>query len=98
MWNFLTLTFDTDYIVSISAVNEFGQGEAAFTNSFTIQDLYNEASGGIETIVSDYNGTGERWKIHRFEASGTLSVTSAPNDFRYLVVGAGGSGGGKPSA
>ena len=89
--------FDFGYIVSISAVNEFGQGEAAFTNSFTIQDLYNEASGGTETIVSDYNGTGERWKIHRFEASGTLSVTSAPNDFRYLVVGAGGSGGGKPS-
>ena len=52
-------TFDTDYIVSISAVNEFGQGEAAYTNSFDFASPYNSASGGTETIVDDYNGTGE---------------------------------------
>jgi len=89
--------FDTDYIVSISAVNGFGQGEAAYTNSFDFTSTYNSASGGTETIVDDYNGSGEQWKVHTFESSGTLSVTSALNDFRYLVVGAGGSGGGKPS-
>ena len=86
-------TFDTDYIVSISAVNEFGQGEAAYTNSFIIEDVYNEASGGIETIVSDYNGTGERWKVHTFLADETFEVTSSPNPFRVLVVGSGGRGG-----
>ncbi len=90
-------TFDTDYIVSISAVNEVGQGEAAYTNSFDFASPYNSASGGTETIIDDYNGTGEQWMVHTFTSSGTLSVASASNDFRYLVVGAGGSGGGKPS-
>ena len=85
--------FDTDYIVSISAVNGFGQGEAAYTNSFDFTSPYNSASGGTETIVDDYNGTGEKWKVHTFESSGTLSVVSASTPFRYLVVGAGGSGG-----
>jgi hypothetical protein len=89
--------FDTDYIVSISAVNEVGQGAAASTNSFDFAAPYNVASGGTETIVDDYNGTGEKWKVHTFESSGTLSVVSASSPFRYLVVGAGGSGGGKPS-
>ena len=84
-------TFDTDYIVSISAVNEFGQGEAAFTNSFIIQDLYNEASGGTETIVYDYNGTGERWKVHTFESNGTLDIAASPQNFSTLIV-AGGNG------
>jgi len=84
-------TFDTDYIVSISAVNEFGQGEAAYTNSFIIEDVYNEASGGIETIVYDYNGTGERWKVHTFESNGTLEITESPQPFSTLIV-AGGNG------
>ena len=87
-------TFDTDYIVSISAVNEFGQGEAAYTNSFIIEDVYNEASGGTEIIDDDYNGTGERWKIHTFLSNETFEVTSSPNPFRVLVVAGGGGGGG----
>ena len=86
-------TYDVGYIVSISAVNEFGQGEAAYTNSFIIEDVYNEASGGTETIVYDYNGTGERWKVHTFLADETFEVTSSPNPFRVLVVGSGGRGG-----
>ena len=86
-------TFDTDYIVSISAVNEVGQGEAASTNSFIIEDVYNAANGGTETIVYDYNGTGERWKVHTFLADETFEVTSSPNPFRVLVVGSGGAGG-----
>ena len=77
-------TFDTDYIVSISAVNEFGQGEAAYTNSFIIEDLYNEASGGIETIVSDYNGTGERWKVHTFLLTERLRLLAVQTHFLLL--------------
>ena len=84
-------TYDVGYIVSISAVNEFGQGEAAYTNSFIIEDVYNEASGGTETIVYDYNGTGERWKVHTFLADETFEVTSSPNPFRVLVVAGGGA-------
>ena len=85
----------TDYVVSVYGVNVAGVGQQSVTDPFQLN--YNAASGGTETVVDDYNGTGEQWKIHTFESSGTLSVTSAPNDFRYLVVGAGGSGGGKPS-
>ena len=85
----------TEYVVSVYGVNIAGNGEAAYTLPFQLN--YNSASGGIETVVDDYNGTGEQWMVHKFEASGTLSVASAPALFRYLVVGAGGSGGGKPS-
>ena len=85
----------TEYVVSVYGVNIAGNGEAAYTFPFELN--YNEASGGTETVVDDYNGKGEQWKIHTFDASGTLSVASAPALFRYLVVGAGGSGGGKPS-
>ena len=85
----------TDYVVSVYGVNIAGNGEAAYTDPFQLN--YNEATGGTETIVDDYNGTGEQWMVHTFEASGTLSVASAPALFRYLVVGAGGAGGGKPS-
>ena len=86
-------TFDVNYVVSISAVNEVGQGEAASTNSFIIEDVYNAANGGTETIVYDYNGTGERWKVHTFLAEETFEVTSSPNPFSVLIVGNGGSGG-----
>ena len=85
-------TYDVGYIVSISAVNEFGQGEAAYTNSFIIEDVYNVASGGTEIIDDDYNGTGERWKVHTFLADETFEVTSSPNPFSALVVGCGTKG------
>ena len=86
----------TDYVVSVYGANAAGVGQQSVTDPFQLN--YN--SGNLvatETIVNDYNGTGEQWKVHTFEASGTLSVASAPALFRYLVVGAGGSGGGKPS-
>ena len=86
-------TFDTDYIVSISAVNEVGQGEAASTNSFDFANPYNAATGGTITTISNYNGTGQTWKVHKFLSSGTLVVSSAPQIFRVLVVGGGGGSG-----
>ena len=55
---------------------------------------YNEASGGVESIVDDYNGTGQRWKIHVFEVDTTpkvLTVTGSNGPFTCLVV-AGGNG------
>jgi hypothetical protein len=56
---------------------------------------YNAATGGTETTVSNYNGTGETWKVHKFTSSGTLNVTRAAGafPFRVLLVG-GGRGGG----
>ena len=53
---------------------------------------WNEASGGTETTVSDYNGTGETWRVHTFTSSGTLTVNRATQPFRVLLVAGGGGG------
>ena len=71
-------TYDVGYIVSISAVNEFGQGEAAYTNSFIIEDVYNEGSGGTETIIENFDGTGKRFKAHLFTSSGNFTAIKTP--------------------
>jgi hypothetical protein len=54
---------------------------------------FNDATGGTETTVSNYNGTGETWKVHTFTSSGTFTVSTSSEDFRVLVVGSGGGGG-----
>lgn len=58
-------------------------------------DGFNRASGGTETTISNYNGTGETWKIHQFSSSGSLSITDSPgiNSFKVLIVAGGGGGG-----
>lgn len=53
---------------------------------------YNAASGGTESTITNYNGTGETWKVHRFNGSGTLTVTINRQSFKVLVVGGGGGG------
>jgi len=52
---------------------------------------WNAASGGLEESKANYNGTGQRWMVHTFTGNGTLVVTRATQEFRYLVV-AGGNG------
>ena len=54
---------------------------------------FNEAVGGLVTEVDDYNGTGEKWRVHTFTGSGTLDVTTAVQPFRVLAVGGGGGNG-----
>lgn len=51
---------------------------------------FNAATGGTETIVTDYNGTGTTWKIHTFTSAGTLEVTNSIAPFRVLAYGGGG--------
>ena len=82
----------TDYVVGIYAVNEAGIGGTSNTNDFQIN--YNEATGGSITIVDDYNGTGEKWNVHTFTSSGTLSVVNEFDSFRVVTGGAGGGGSG----
>jgi hypothetical protein len=54
--------------------------------------LYNEATGGDE--VAEYSdGTGDRWRYHKFVQNGTLTVTNAASPFRVFLQG-GGAGGG----
>jgi hypothetical protein len=69
-------------------VNAAGVGAASSASASVAP--YNVASGGIETTVSNYNGTGQTWKTHVFIASGTFTVTKATQSFSTLRVGAGG--------
>jgi len=55
---------------------------------------YNAATGGTVTTVENYNGTGQRWRVHTFTGSGTFTVTTADQPFRVLVLGGGGGAGG----
>lgn len=80
------------YIFRVSAKNAVGLGNASSNSASAAQ--INAMSGGSESTVSNYNGTGQTWKIHQFTGSGTLSVTRSIYNSNILVVGAGGSGGG----
>lgn len=80
------------YTFTVWGVNVAGRGVPSIAKSVTIG--YNAASGGVETTVADYNGTGETWKVHEFTSNGTLSITSAFQPFNFLLVGGGGYGGG----
>ena len=79
-----------NYVVSIYGVNAAGKGEPAST--FPFQLNYNSATGGTETVVNDYNGTGEQWMVHTFDASGTFTPVQANAPFNVLVVAGGGGG------
>jgi hypothetical protein len=60
----------------------------------TPETTFNSATGGVESIVENYNGTGQRWKVHVFEVDTspkTLVVTEGQLPFSTLVV-AGGMG------
>jgi hypothetical protein len=50
---------------------------------------WNEAAGGVVNEFF-YSSDGTKWRTHTFTSGGTLTVTSAPNPFRVLVVGGGG--------
>ena len=55
---------------------------------------WNDATGGTITTVDNYGGSGEKWRIHRFDSSGSLDISRATQPFRVLIVGGGGGGGG----
>lgn len=55
---------------------------------------FNSAIGGTETIVFNYNNTGQTWRVHTFSSSGTLTVLSALKPFRVLAIAGGGGGAG----
>ena len=55
-------------------------------------DNFNAATGGTVTTVSNYNGTGQTWKVHSFTSSGTFTVTKSNRPFNVLIVGGGGMG------
>ena len=86
---------------------KFNDADQAFVGSQQVMGLYrgssfvwapfNQASGGTEATIADYNGTGETWKTHTFTSVGTdsLTVSFAPGalPFRVLIVAGGGGSG-----
>lgn len=54
---------------------------------------FNAGSGGTESTVANYNGTGHTYKVHQFTSSSNFTVSDAPGvyDFNVLIV-AGGNG------
>ena len=55
---------------------------------------WNDATGGTVTTVDNYNGTGERWRVHTFTGNGSLDVSLAVQPFHVFAVGGGGGSGG----
>ena len=60
-------------------------------------NYFNNAAGGTVTEISDYNGSGELWRVHTFTGNGSLEVLDSQQPFRVLVVGGGGPGGPSPN-
>lgn len=92
--NITGLTPTQVYSVTVVGYNSAGLFSGVASPKSVTVTQYNVASGGTETTISNYNGTGETWKVHTFTSAGTFSVTSASTTFRVLVVGGGGGGGG----
>lgn len=55
---------------------------------------FNSATGGTTTTVTNYNGTGQTWKVHTFTSNGTFVVTDSPGIYSFRVLCVGGGGGG----
>jgi hypothetical protein len=92
---YTSLTPGTSYAYRVRAVSAEGR-RSAWSNVAvaTALEPYNAATGGTVTDVPNYNGTTETWRFHRFNASGTLTVSRAVQPFYAVAVGGGGGGGG----
>jgi hypothetical protein len=86
------LTNGQQYSCNVRPVGSTGPGGWALKKNVT-PALPNDATGGTETLVENYNGTGKWAKVHTFTADGTFTVNVANGPFRALVVGGGGGGG-----
>jgi len=69
-------------------------GSGVVIVAYEISSAFNVASGGTETIVDDYNGSGQQWKVHDFgNSGGTFTVESSTRPFRVMAAGQPGAGG-----
>ena len=55
--------------------------------------VWNDATGGTITTDTNYNGTGQTWKIHTFTTSGTFTPSKAGQTFTAALGGGGGGSG-----
>jgi len=72
--------------VQYAYANVNGSWKQVFAN-------FNKATGGTITDVDNYNGTGQKWRVHEFKSNSTFSVQIAAQPFHVLVCGGGGGGG-----
>jgi hypothetical protein len=89
--------------ISFAGRDSIGVGSNDFTSTVSatkfhsinsqLPYLVNQASGGTVTEVNNYNGSGQRWKVHAYSANGTFSLTNGQQPLRYLLVGGGSPGG-----
>lgn len=59
---------------------------------------WNSATGGVVTEYDNYNGTGQRWRVHVFESTAvdtvhTLTIAVSVKPWRILLAAGAGSGG-----
>jgi hypothetical protein len=81
----------TSYTFAVVANN--AGGSSAQSNSVTSTVLGNDASGGTVTTVSNYNGTGQSWRVHEFTSNGALTFSMANQPVRVYIGGGNGGGG-----
>lgn len=80
------------YVFRVSGINAVGEGAASSNSAGASQ--FNAASGGTETTISNFNGTGQTWKTHTFASTGSINITRSITQYRVLAVGGGGNGNG----
>lgn len=56
------------------------------------QPMFNAATGGTTADVTNYNGTGQTWRVHTMTSNTTFTVTKAVQPFSILLVGGGFNG------
>ena len=70
-------------------MNVAGRGLSATTDAFQMN--YTDAEGGSKSIVSNYNGTGEVWAVHKITTDNdTFTVKTLVDSLDYMLAGAGG--------
>jgi hypothetical protein len=93
------LTVGQSYACRVRPVSDaLVEGAWSAEKSATAISPFNAATGGTETTITDYNGTGQTWKVHTFNAGGTFEVLTSVLPFQILACGGGGGGGGSNNA
>jgi len=82
----------TSYVFSVTPQSSSGRGIFRNSESRTTS-AYNSVTGGATREISNYDGTGQLWKVHTFYSSGSLQVTSNSEPFTVALIGGGGGGG-----
>ena len=79
---------------SIYGVNNDGRGLGSDDVVATLPS-FNRMTGGSETDVTNWNGSGHTYRLHTFTSSGTLVVGYQATNTEHLLIAGGGGGRGQ---